>query len=47
MYQIDENGYLLDDLSQYLIDKRGNLIKIHDSHLKKMKEIQMLVECKK
>ena len=44
MYKIDEYGYLLDDLNQYLIDKRGNLIKVHECHLKKMKEFEMLVE---
>ena len=36
-YKIDDNGFLLDGLNYYLTDKRGNLIKLNEKQVEKMK----------
>ena len=33
VYKMDENGYLMDDKDNYILDQNGQMIKLDDSHI--------------
>ena len=44
MYQIDENGYLMDDKGNYILDDEQQMIKLSPEHINCLRENNILEE---
>ena len=44
VYQLDENGYLMDDNGNYILDDNGNVIQLSSEHIEYLKSTDMLEE---
>ncbi|KAM3143440.1 hypothetical protein pb186bvf_004501 [Paramecium bursaria] len=44
IYQLDDEGYLMDEQGNYLLDERGNYIQLSDKDLEELKRQNMVIE---
>ncbi|CAD8087727.1 unnamed protein product [Paramecium primaurelia] len=44
VYQLDEDGYLMDENGNYLLDEKGNYIQISDKDLEELKKQNLVIE---
>ncbi|EGR30669.1 hypothetical protein IMG5_126250 [Ichthyophthirius multifiliis] len=44
VYVLDENGYLLDENGNYILDDEGQMIKLNEEHIQYLKETNMIEE---
>jgi flagellar basal body rod protein FlgG len=44
VYQLDEEGYLMDEKGNYILDDNGNMIKLSNEHIEYLRAADMLEE---
>ena len=44
VYQIDENGFLMDEDGNYILDDQGEKIKLNDDQIERLRENNLLEE---
>jgi len=44
VYQIDENGFLMDEDGNYILDDKGETIKLNEEQIERLRENNLLEE---
>ena len=44
IYQLDENGYLMDENNNYILDDNGEMVKLGEEEIKYLRQTNMLDE---
>ena len=44
VYQLDENGFLMDESGHYILDEQGQMIKLNEEHIERLRANNLLEE---
>ena len=44
VYQLDENGFLMDEDNNYILDEHGQMIKLNEEHIERLRANNLLEE---
>lgn len=44
VYQLDENGFLMDEEGHYILDEQGQMIKLNEEHIERLRANNLLEE---
>jgi hypothetical protein len=44
VYQLDENGFLMDEDGNYILDEQGQMIKLNEEHIERLRANNLLEE---